>query len=1426
MSEVPQQRNTRGVKKTREGQLSRPTEMATSLCAIGSRTGEDILAGKKIHVDQDGFHNFSDYWSETDDDSVLSWPGSDKDVSTRTTTKPPGSATSLHEMSSFASSSRSSTFSETERLLQIRGVGSGEFPTPMNTGSKNVESLQRGTVVSDVFPEPVNQMAQNLKERSVSDTARSNTGTLHRGREVNSSPSVQIENKLCAQKEEVIKQTSAGTISITAVVASASQGLIVSGTDITGSLTKDAISEPPASALPASALKNAKIRRKISYSEEETKKSMQNAKLRRLGGGCDQVHRNESDDQNVIDNCTKECTIVSKEKGGVCVPDDKCDSQISSMESIQHPVNTSIHYPHMCVGPGEKIVLDCVEVPPLGEVNQREPNESCVEKVNELMRKSMQDQNGIKEAETVQTQHISVCVKPSNLYCTSVLIQRNQVQPTDRSVRRVTMSVGQQFSSSESEHQPGDKNMDCSLIKAQGQIEVLNAANTRINKRARKPIDKCFEALPVNVSKSKQQSKVGAVVGGMNSQNKKREVKSGNIHSSRAQSNYQQSVNRTKDNNSDKLSSQSSINDHRELAELKSRKKLLQKYCHDEADHVTELHLGSDPQLHVSSLPAAMIGRITKEGSGLASPAQELWERSISTKRGKKTMRLMHDLTPQSLMSISLASSTKDNVEVAPEETAHYNSKNIEDETDKLLEDAVSASSGFAKMPKNSKCFEDIHVSGTCLRVIACQAVNKIPELSNVQPDSKQVEHKRTPTCRDSRKSPAHSDMMDIDIVSDETRVKPSSVPLRKSSTFAESTLSDFEDESFFFSLKKPVVDNHYLEDTNGNKYKVVDDNEIVCLKSFKKKKHIIRHEKIVDKHPEAMLQGNEEKIGYVVTDTKVVDNQNLNIVTLDGLETNLAFQTEDTATSKLGCKTSGKKKNTNKKFVDSLCKNIDIDALASLPKPGHLKKRPSLHSDVSEILPLVSNDNRDVLLPVKADDWTLSDEAVPSSEMNKSTQEEEMDASKSFNFDEFIPGQLESIGLPTQRFVQPKTDKKQERSSHELKKAPKKRWSRSCNSSKSPQNSAITTNATTAAIPVEDLDDSDIIAPKKKWSRSRNSFKSPQNSAITTHATTAAVPVEDSDDSDILTPKKRWSRSRNSSKSPQNSAITTNATTAAIPVEDLDDSDIIAPKKKWSRSRNSFKSPQNSAITTHATTAAIPVEDSDDSDILRTVSTRSILKKGCKSTLGTPRHYCEVTFSEPPISRGGTADPVSKIIKPTQSPKGLRRSQRTRVKPLEWYKNERILYKKRQSGGFVVDGVGSPICKNKRECNYMARMMSAKQKLTAYGKRLKTARQKAKRLSIHTNLPADMKFVETEGEIPVINPSSGEECIINCVASKNSYVYTGPTGLEPAPGDALMIAKPIKQLAFGCGELIIKPLMEKLTQFVHSDTLECQSLV
>ncbi|XP_067677496.1 serine-rich adhesin for platelets-like [Haliotis asinina] len=205
----------------------------------------------------------------------------------------------------------------------------------------------------------------------------------------------------------------------------------------------------------------------------------------------------------------------------------------------------------------------------------------------------------------------------------------------------------------------------------------------------------------------------------------------------------------------------------------------------------------------------------------------------------------------------------------------------------------------------------------------------------------------------------------------------------------------------------------------------------------------------------------------------------------------------------------------------------------------------------------------------------------------------------------------------------------------------------------------------------------------------------------------------------------------------------------------------------------------------------------------------------------GSPVHIFEMTNTATPVPI--TAPPKSKIIYPQPAPEGLRRSNRVRLKPIEWFKNEHVIYERRKSGTFVIAGV-----KPSKESEYLAaeaekrKRRVARMKKTKETKSSKLSRNKllAKaNLSVHTVLSPTLDYT-VSSDIPVMNPETQEEVLVDCVAPVDGSLYVGPSGDSPCEGDPYIICHAIQQPAFTVGHLLICPLGEKPTQALEDNTL------
>ncbi|XP_053887058.1 centromere protein C isoform X2 [Malaclemys terrapin pileata] len=150
------------------------------------------------------------------------------------------------------------------------------------------------------------------------------------------------------------------------------------------------------------------------------------------------------------------------------------------------------------------------------------------------------------------------------------------------------------------------------------------------------------------------------------------------------------------------------------------------------------------------------------------------------------------------------------------------------------------------------------------------------------------------------------------------------------------------------------------------------------------------------------------------------------------------------------------------------------------------------------------------------------------------------------------------------------------------------------------------------------------------------------------------------------------------------------------------------------------------------------------------------------------------------------------KLVMPSQTP-NVRRTKRIRLKPLEYWRGERVNYMMRPSGGFVVGGIVSP---EKDPC----KKASVKRKHTP-----KTRHHVVEYLNI--------SLADTSKPTTVWDPTINEEVLLECVnTGRNHSCFFNDESVE--------IYKNLNTSVFAAGKLILKPLKEKGHQFVYTDNI------
>ncbi|NXW01201.1 CENPC protein, partial [Fregetta grallaria] len=154
------------------------------------------------------------------------------------------------------------------------------------------------------------------------------------------------------------------------------------------------------------------------------------------------------------------------------------------------------------------------------------------------------------------------------------------------------------------------------------------------------------------------------------------------------------------------------------------------------------------------------------------------------------------------------------------------------------------------------------------------------------------------------------------------------------------------------------------------------------------------------------------------------------------------------------------------------------------------------------------------------------------------------------------------------------------------------------------------------------------------------------------------------------------------------------------------------------------------------------------------------------------------------------------KIVMPSNTP-NVRRTKRIRLKPLEYWRGERVYYTMRPSGGLVISGIVCPETKPHRKT-----------------KRKKSG-HKQKRNETKSEIPADLghSLADTSQPTTVLDPVTNEEVLLECVNTESSHSCF-------FKDESVEIYKNLNTAAFATGRLILKPFKEKGHQFVHMDTI------
>lgn len=164
------------------------------------------------------------------------------------------------------------------------------------------------------------------------------------------------------------------------------------------------------------------------------------------------------------------------------------------------------------------------------------------------------------------------------------------------------------------------------------------------------------------------------------------------------------------------------------------------------------------------------------------------------------------------------------------------------------------------------------------------------------------------------------------------------------------------------------------------------------------------------------------------------------------------------------------------------------------------------------------------------------------------------------------------------------------------------------------------------------------------------------------------------------------------------------------------------------------------------------------------------------------------------------------KIVLPSNTP-NVRRTKRIRLKPLEYWRGERIDYQESQSGGFVIGGVISP--------GLVSPKRKAKRDLGNVNKKANSKRicldnhERKNRLLLNLNIPLGDPLQPT----PVKDPETREIIFMDLIRPQDTYQFFVEHG-------NLKVFKTLDTPFFSTGKLVLGPCEEKGMQHVGQDIL------
>lgn len=164
------------------------------------------------------------------------------------------------------------------------------------------------------------------------------------------------------------------------------------------------------------------------------------------------------------------------------------------------------------------------------------------------------------------------------------------------------------------------------------------------------------------------------------------------------------------------------------------------------------------------------------------------------------------------------------------------------------------------------------------------------------------------------------------------------------------------------------------------------------------------------------------------------------------------------------------------------------------------------------------------------------------------------------------------------------------------------------------------------------------------------------------------------------------------------------------------------------------------------------------------------------------------------------------KLVLPSNTP-NVRRTKRIRLKPLEYWRGERVDYQERKSGGFVIGGILSPETVSPKR---KAKGETKKAKQRDNRKRICLDNdERKKELVIDLNIPLGDPLQPTR----VRDPDTGKIILMELLRPRDTYTFS-------VEQDELRVYKTLDTPLFSTGKLILGPQQEKGKQHVGLDTL------